>query len=217
MRHSYSSFSTYKQCPAKYRYSYLDKLPRSPMGPGAERGTRIHDSVDKFMQGKAEELDPEIHTQYGMWLYGIRTNYICEPEALFVIDRDWNFVEDGSEYAYVKGFMDLHTYKEDVEVNIYEWKTGKIYDEHEDQRFLYGTISLLMHPWADSVRVHGVYFDQKRSPASNGYSRDDLPFMIKEWDKRFKKMETDKHYSPNPSFKCKWCDFSKSKGGPCQF
>ena len=30
MRHSYSSLSTYKECPAKYSYRYIEKLPDVP-------------------------------------------------------------------------------------------------------------------------------------------------------------------------------------------
>lgn len=218
MRFSYSKWATYQQCPAKFKYSYIDKLPRTPPGPAAQRGNDIHNSVEQFMLGNNERLHDDIHSSFGQWLYSIRETTNTQPELKFTLDKDWNFINHNSkEDTYVTGFIDLCTDEEDDNVHIYEWKTGRVYDSHIEQRFLYGTIGLLLFPKCNSVTVHGVYFDQKKSPPPNTYHQETLDYSIETWDKRFSKVEQDEDYNPNPNFLCKYCDFSKDKGGPCPF
>jgi len=216
MPHSYSEYSTYKQCAAKHNYAYNMDFPRVPIGPAGQRGTQVHDTVEQFMLGKTDQLDKSIHEKYGQWLYGMRNNYECIPELRFSFDVHWNPVPWDDEDCFVRGFFDLHV-DADGEIIIYEWKTGKVYDTHVDQRFLYGFIGLLLHEDRKEITVHGVYFDQKENPPVEVYRRVNINFMKQEWQARFSQIEQDEIHAPNPSFLCKYCQFSKSNNGPCQF
>ena len=44
---SYSAYALYDQCPAKYRYAKIDKLPE-PRSEALERGDRIHKEVEAY-------------------------------------------------------------------------------------------------------------------------------------------------------------------------
>jgi hypothetical protein len=45
--------------------------------------------------------------------------------------------------------------------------------------------------------------------------RTDLPKAQKFWEGKVKAMLSDRVFAPRPNEKCKFCDFSQRKGGPC--
>ena len=53
---SYSSWNTYNSCPFKWKCKNVLMLPDSPAGPAAERGTAIHDMIDKYIMGHNDIL-----------------------------------------------------------------------------------------------------------------------------------------------------------------
>ena len=178
MRHSYSSWSTFNKCPAKYKYSYILKLPRGVAGPALIRGNAVHDSIENYMLNKAPEIHKDILNKYGLFMQNLKADAVCTPEPMFLLNDKWEFVTEEKE-AWVKGFLDLQVAWDD-ETDIYEWKTGRMYDEHSEQRMLYGLVGLLKFPEQE-----------------NAVAKDMFP--------------------ANPNFMCKYCDFTKDKGGPCQF
>ena len=80
--YSYSRLATFKKCPAKFKYSYIDKVDMPfEVSPAMERGTEIHNSLEAFMNGHTEQLHPDIHEHYGQFFFSLRANYTCQPEA----------------------------------------------------------------------------------------------------------------------------------------
>lgn len=214
---SYSGWTTHKQCPQKYKFSYVLKLPRDFSHPAAQRGTDIHNSIDKYVLGEADRLHPEIPVNYAQWLHGLR-QYEPMPEMKFAVDENWKLTDWEDKAAKWRGLMDLKLtpQPQDSEVRVYEWKTGKIYDDHAYQSELYGTIALGLHPEKSSAIVSNVYFDQGKKH-DREYRQVDLDGLRMLWDRRHKDVTNDDIYPANPGFYCRWCDFSKAKGGPCQF
>ena len=100
------------------------------MGPAAQRGTDVHQSIDDFMLGKSEQLHPEIHAQQGLRMMHLRDEAECSPELLWLLTRDFELTDDETE-AWIKGYMDLHAEYANA-VDVHEWKTGRIYDDHDD-------------------------------------------------------------------------------------
>ena len=94
MRHSYSSWSTYKQCPAKFKFSYIDKLPRGAVHPNAKRGTEIHKSVEDFINGSQPMLHPEINSEYGHWITSLKNNSECLPEPMWLVNSNWELIDN---------------------------------------------------------------------------------------------------------------------------
>lgn len=217
MVHSYSKWLTWHQCPAKYNYSYNLKLPRTPIGPAGQRGTDIHESVDNYILGKVDRMHNDIHKDWGAYIAPL-TQWECAPEEEWAVTKKWLPVPFNDEKAWARGKFDLR-HRNDTELHIKEWKTGKVYDEHAYQKHLYATVALVLFPAYNSVVVQGVYFDQpkKKQPQPEEHSRADLPIMKMTWQDRFKRLEQDKDFNPNPSFMCRYCDFSAAKQGPCRF
>lgn len=217
MRLSYSAWKTHDQCPRKYKHSYIDKLPRRPPGNAVNRGLEVHDSIDKYFQRKGEEVHPEVRNHYGQWFMQMR-EYDFTPELKFGVDENWEPAEFNDPKAAWRGLIDLaeNLAKGETEMDWYEWKTGKIYQDHAYQSNLYGTIALTCNPEVKLVRIHNVYFDQKKTETRE-YKREDLEGLQFLWDKRRSLIMNDEYYGPNPGWYCRYCDYGKEANGPCQF
>ena len=50
---SYSKLSLYKKCPHAFKLRYIDKV-RTPTGAAAERGIKMHEDIENYIQGVAE-------------------------------------------------------------------------------------------------------------------------------------------------------------------
>lgn len=211
MAHSYSSWSTYNKCAARYRYAYLDRLPGDPPSPQMERGTRIHESLEKYFLGEAKRLDKEVHAQNGLYVSQIKG--VHDPEWKWGLTKKLEPTDFDAQDAYVRGVIDLRTAGE-ASLHLHEWKTGKMYEEHADQGHLYGMVGLLDSP-VETVKVTVRYLDFGTG-TDFVYPQSELKMMQARWKDRFKKMDRDKTFAPNPSYLCRWCPYNRDRGGPCK-
>ncbi len=209
---SYTQVSTYETCPAKFSFRYRDRIKSSrPKSPAAERGTLIHGSIENFMLNKAEHVHPEV-TDYEDWLTDLKDGDAV-PEFKWALNDMWEVVDYGAENAYIRGFIDL-MYRDEDGVTGYEFKTGKRYPDHKAQVHLY-SIAARIHYDVDFITVVTVYLDEmdnhtvtyEHSMATDKYL----------WSSRIDKLDRDPYYAPRPGPYCRWCDFAKGVGGPCQF
>lgn len=218
---SFSKWSTYDQCPRKYKYRYKDRIPviQTERNDAAQRGTRVHESVEHMLQGKREDVDEEIQEEFGEWLISLK-NFDNIPELKFAIDKEFEVCDYDSPDCLVRGFIDLVVMPEVdgvPSVAGFEWKTGKLYDSHLAQKMLYGMVLLILYPDVKTTSITGVYFDHPKHNKKIVYSRSMLGTYKWMWLRRFDTMDADNVCAPNPSFLCKWCDYSKGNGGPCSF
>ena len=216
---SYSRMTTHGKCGLKYKWSYVDKVPvdRGEPGPALLRGTKLHDSAEHYVLGKIPQVDPELEF-YAQWLHGLKENYDCKPEFQWGLTRDFEPCDFDSPDAYIRGIFDLAVMsctEENGEGDIFEYKTGKIYDDHKLQREFYAIPAMLHFDWP-TVKVSTVYFDQKKTHEET-WTRDDIPAIKAKLDSKIHLMGLAGSWIPNPSWMCRFCDFSKDKGGPCNF
>ncbi len=217
--YSYSRLATFAKCPAKFKFNYIDKVKvEFIVSEAMERGSEIHNSLEAFMNGHSEHLHPDIHEHYGQFFFSLRETYDCQPEYKWGIDMDMAPCGYDHPDVMVRGFMDLRFVPKEERVQVFEYKTGKIYPEHTHQQRLYGTATLIELPDQKGVDVTAVYLDQKQNkkiyyPAS----------MLGEYTSMLKmEIETIENtpldeFIPKPQWACKWCQFSKQNRGPCQF
>lgn len=234
-RWSFSQFETYSQCPAKWKFANVLKLPRGPSGPAAARGSNMHDRVEAYITNQSNTLDPPEGLMFGDKKPArVAPRYIpiieeikmhpngdryCEKKLTF--DPDWE-VTYNRDMTSCTAILDAATYRKphatDTGVlKIYEWKTGKPKETHADQRKLYALCG--MRYWrADEVEVTTYYLEDTAEPqrlvlkGETGYEK-----LKALWNERSALMARDMICAPKPSFQCTWCEYSKSKGGPCIF
>ena len=102
-------------------------------------------------------------------------------------------------------------------------RTGEVRDDpkYMDQLQVYCTAVLSTHPEVEEVEATLVFIDappEKNEISAGGLvSRKMLPLLQKKWSQRAAGMLGDTLFAPRPSYSCRWCPFSKTRGGPCSF
>lgn len=209
---SYSKLATYEKCPAQAKYRYIDFLP-SPKSPQAERGIIIHKSFEDFLRRVTKTMHPEAE-HYKEFLVEARRDR-TRVEVKVAIDREWKIVDWKHKKAWGRSVIDGLKPPDDTRIDAFEWKTGKIYDDHVEQRRTYLIFMAAMYPELATYSITTYYIDQDTARKTT------LPFdRIKEAKRdlalRLWHMENDDRYQPRPGFYCGFCPFSRFKGGPCR-
>lgn len=229
---SFSQWENYNGCPQRWKFKSRLKIPGSPPGPAAKRGLEIHDSVERYI--KSEIGESQLHPAVSRKFIPILDEFRNHPggdrhtEYKMGFDAEWHLCGATSKYASCIAVLDAARYSKDVRtvdypqvplgvLHIGEWKSGKPKDTHADQRKLYALFG--MKGWlADRVEVTTYYLEDTAPPqrlvlaSESGYQK-----LIALWNDRISTMQRDEICAPRPSYQCNWCDYAKSKGGPCQF
>jgi hypothetical protein len=211
---SLSSLGLYEKCGFKYRLKYVEKI-KEVRSDSASRGVDNHAIVENFLKGAIPSLPDELGF-YRTFLEGLRS-YEIYPEHKISLRRDWTPTTWGAPDSWYRGVLDLKLVeREKNQAVVYDWKTGKIYPDHDDQKSLYSIAVLSEQPALYQVRAVHVYLDRHDSREKT-FHRDQVHDMRKQWEARVQRLEQDPVYIPNPGWHCKYCSFSRAKGGPCQF
>jgi hypothetical protein len=215
MIHSLSKLGTFEKCAAQYDYRYNKRLP-STKGPAAQRGIDNHALIERYIKGDSDELGE--YTFYKSWLDSLRVGTKCIPEAKLALASDWSARDWEADDIWWRGVLDLliPPMSPGVTAYVYDWKTGKIYPDHEDQREIYAIGAFCHYPDAIQVSCTHVYIDIKQQ-VKQDFHRDQLPAMQERWKRRFLALEGATEFPHNPQFSCRWCSYSRANGGPCPF
>ncbi len=216
---SYSRMSLYKKCPASYEWQYVlgNKQPFVP-GSAASRGLDIHQSIEDWYKGEGELHDeiPDKMIKHLGPTYSDTQIGKCEahPEYEFALNVDWEPCGFDDDEAVIRGYIDNLFLYED-KVVIHEYKTGREYHEHEDQKLLYGIIALtLWHQYSECL-IEGIYLDLKKVVPTR-VNRTFLKKMQEVWKRDIAKLDVP-IYPARPGIHCRWCPkSSKKEGGVCQ-
>jgi hypothetical protein len=206
-RWSYSSLSTYEECPAKWRYEYIDGI-RTPPSPAMERGTMLHSMCEKVLNGEIET--PGELAQIGRVLERLKANE-AKPERAWRLDSEWKPVDSGS---WVIGIIDVHFFK-DGALHVYDFKSGRSYPSHSKQLELYSLIGLCTFPEAQRAEVGAIYIDTGKLQRRRTIDRAEAPALLANWTGRARKMFADNDLLPTPGSGCYWCQHKDSMGGQC--
>lgn len=215
---SLSALSLFERCKYAYwnRYILGIKDNRLRTGPAA-RGTDIHKEIELYLT----EGHPLSHAVNSYWHGALNDikRYPFWAEHRIALDRNWQPVkwEDG----WLQMIIDLKVQKPGG-YTVYDWKTGKQYPEHFEQKELYALGVHAEHPEENSIRTVHVYLDlYQQTPRE--YHRDSMPARRTQWNVRVAKLEKyiadgDKgQWIPEKNHFCRSCQFSKVNGGSCKF
>lgn len=215
---SYSRWSVYAKCPARFMYKHLMKLP-DPGNAAMNRGSDIHTLAENVVKAKID-IPPELENVRAE-LEFCRDNFARAEEA-------WGFCDDWSWTGRTGWFGDdvWFRMKADVVVEydddtglVGDWKTGKMYLSNEEQVELFGAVALKRFPHWTEVDVRLWYTDQPAdaNEIQRIYTAKEAELIRKDWKRRVKPLFVDRRFAPTPSNACGWCPYSKGKGGPCKF
>ena len=216
IRWSYSKLSTYESCPKQFYYMYIAKLKPFVEVPAMVRGKKIHNLADDYVLGKIKNLPKELKVYSSEFVMLKAAGGTAEYDMSFTKNLkpcSWN---DWSNVWCISKLDSVCRLSTD-EAAFIDYKTGKVYDTHHDQSDVYA-LSMFVHwPKVKDVTGEFWYLDQPHEePGQWEYNRArDFGTLKKMFSNRVNKMATDKKLNRKPSYKCGYCDFNISRGGPC--
>jgi hypothetical protein len=206
-----SNFKDYEKCPAMYKYRRLQKLPE-PDSPAMARGTQIHTMAEMYVTGELSEVPDELKKLAED--FKLLKRLKPEMEKLWQFGKGWLQLL-GAGKLWRRSKLDaVHIGK--TEALVIDFKTGRVYPEHTDQFLHYAIDTLGRHPELKQVRTEGWYTDQGEVHDKT-YSKEELVEERKKWTAKAEQFLEATEFRPTPGKACKWCAFSKTKGGPCHF
>lgn len=221
---SYSRYADYKQCPAKFKFKHLMRLP-DPGSPAMQRGNDIHAMAEKYvkLRGKGK-IPPELKNVAVELEHCRKAGAIAEQAMGFHDDWQWTgqphwFDRGLSRPVWFRMKMDVAVSYEDCTGLVGDWKTGKKYFSNEEQIELFGAAALMRFPkWKEvDCRLWYTDVDADDNEIQRVYTVTDGAKIRRDWEKRVLPMFNDRRFAPTPNDKCHWCAFRKEAGGPCQF
>jgi hypothetical protein len=212
---SYSRWSTYEDCPRRARYRYLDKLPEGPKGRALVRGGEIHAEGEAFLKGD-RRMVPQAFEAFRSDLRALRrSDALAEAEWAFT--KDWKVTGWFDDDAWVRMKIDAHLMagRGLRQLRIIDFKTGQIRPANEVQLELYAVGGFSTYEKVTSVKAEFWYLDHGVIDAIE-FQRNELNSLRNVWDQRTLKMLNDTRFAIRPNTACRWCAYSKAKGGPCE-
>lgn len=228
---SFSRYSDYRQCPAKFKYKVVDRLPE-PSNPAMERGTKIHKLAEDYIKGVLKRLPIELDRfkstfvlLRGLYKKKIRT---MDVESTWAFTKTWVKTQwDDWTGCYLRIKMDcaVENIEDASQLIVYDWKTGKFRSEqttaYMEQLSLYALGAFHTYPHIKTVVPQLAYLDHgllhPSVDATVVYKRKELPVLTKDWERRVKPLFNDTVFAPTPSDLCRWCHYRRANGGPCQY
>jgi len=218
---SLSKLQVYEDCPAKFKYQYLDRVPvPEPTDPDHPfvRGRRIHKLAEDYLLGTTpEDALPDELANFSEEMRALRAH---KP----LVEIKWAYARDlsptgwmtrGRNATWLRMVADAVANYGDGHVDVFDHKTGRKYpDKAKDQADLLAWGTFRRYDTVQTVSVVYWYLDQDDELALD-YNRADAPALIQSFVPRVTAMETETTWPPRPSRLCGWCPFSRGEGGPC--
>lgn len=219
---SWSRFETFELCPLQFKLKFIDKLA-SPGSPAMARGNEVHKATASYLLGQTDALPEAVKLPFHRKLLAeCRDMEDKVVEQQWAFNRQWSptgwFDKAGAKNgaAWLRTIVDYGAVYEDMEVEVIDWKTGKAYGHNAEQVELFGLSVLCHFKPATKVTTRLVYFDAGTEQVDVVEAKD-KDKLIAKWTAKVQPMFDEVNFLPRPNDRCRFCDFSRSKGGPCRF
>lgn len=223
---SYSVYHKYLDCPFAVCLEKIQKVRIiEPPNEHFIKGDRVHKSAEIQIggRGKLPKLEPELKTVKALLVDLRKRQAAVELEWAF--NRQWEPTSwyDKDAWLRIKTDVCADSAKPPV-VDIIDWKTGRCYPDHAQQRSLYALGGLRLVQIGQlaggskdvQLTVKHIYLDTGLR-ATEKYAMASLEPLKREWMARIKKMMNDKVFNATPSPRaCRYCKFNIKSGGPCR-
>jgi len=237
---SFSRLDVYETCPKRAQLQYCKKIPEPPRGQPHKRcpvslesgelewhnnrGTRLHESMDKYIRGIKEKYAPELAC-LDVEMTNTRAAYeqgTVQTEQMWCYKGDWeptawndwdniNMRVKTDIFQVIEGTME-----EPIVAVVVDLKSGKIFGnegKHAQQLQLYALGAFKRYPTLDKVYVEVWYCDHDKIKTVEYTRRQSLGFQ-RDWDDRFETAKADVIFESRPSDNnCKWCPYKATEDG----
>lgn len=216
---SYSRYACWELCPLQFKLKFLDKLG-STGSPAMERGDKIHKNIAAYIVGNTETLLPDVLKN--PLPLALVNELRAFPVSDKLVEQQWGFTAQWKptgwfgNTTWFRAILDAAAMYEDMTGDVVDWKTGKKYGTAKDQMELNALSFMNQYQLTEAVTSRMVYIDTNDEDQEQFKVADKEKLRAK-WEAKVTPMFADEMYLPRPNDKCRFCDFSKSKGGQCRF
>lgn len=232
VRLSFSRIDSYRNCPRKFRYAYVDRLPSLP-SPHLSFGTSVHTALEKFYDRKLPEcpsvdellealyeawetegfaeLDRDEQVSYYRHAQQVLRRYhdrVAATYALPLATEAW-FEMPVGDTAVVVGSIDRVDRRADGQLHVIDYKTNR---RAQDRQRVAGSLQLGIYALACEY-----LFGQRPATVSLDFVVPGIEVAVDVADIDLDKVHTvvtevaeqirAQVYEPTPNRLCDWCDF----------
>lgn len=223
---SYSRLATFQQCKLRAKLAYVDRIPEPPrpLPPGKtehanDRGNRIHEAAELYVQGGIELID-ELKF-FDAELRELRALYKAGKVSLegeWAFDKDWMPTNWRSVDVWARIKLDAFVHLSKTHGVVIDYKSGRKSGneiKHAEQCQLYQLAAFMKYPELDVIDVELWYTDQDEITHQR-YTREQGMRSFQLFDRRGHAITSETNFPPSPNiFSCKWCPYGPTGTGHC--
>lgn len=229
---SVSKAKTFESCKAKFKFCYMDKLPR------VDRdfhifGKYLHQILENFhrelmnhpernseWRNVMKEAWDLAYTEYSEQLTGIQVKdaqamideycAILEEDGLpNVIGVEKDFYINLNNKVLLNGFIDRVQIDPDGLIHVADYKTTKDPKYLQDffQLLTYCYALMLEDPSIERMRASFILLRHSFDYITQEFTRDEVIPVAEKFLKTAYEIDDEKLWRPNPQFLCKYCDY----------
>ena len=208
---SHSSRKLFKKCPKQWHDKYINGNRTEP-GIAAARGKDIHFEIEQFFKAKRALTHPVLNP-WSRALEALSIEPGGEAEKSLGRNAEWEAVNFEDPAAYFRGQLDRSVLLPCGTRKIQDWKTGRIYADHQEQ----GEDYIALEEPAERYLIEFWYIDSPTHIATFHYNANMRADFIGRIKTEVEKIRTAEEFIPTPSnFNCKFCPLSWRNGGKCE-
>jgi len=209
----FSKLDTYRSCPQKFQFQFIKKLP-SPGSPAMERGSKMHENIESYLNGWQTSLIPEV-VSWKEAIDALKEKDFKAEQALG-FDKNWIKLPDWfSKATWLRVKMDA-SFIEGGKGTAIDFKSGKYRVPSTEQIELYAIGLHAANPELAEVSAEFWFLDTGET-YERTYPAQSLLDLRKKYERYVAPIYADEVFTPTPSNECRWCNYSKTKGGPCKY
>jgi|SRR5882724_4665208 len=230
---SYSRYQDYEKCPQLAKFKHVEKR-REPGSAAYAKGNRVHALAQVWVTREVPPLDRD-NKNYHAELLAVNKKGAPIPTELSTFEEEftelrltkgkgeqsWGFKSDWSltrwdDWAgcWLRIKTDFHYIVVEKKGKlrssdgfIIDYKTGREYSEHGEQRSLYALGMFLLYPDLRSVTAAHWYLEPGLERHDTWQAKD-FEKLREYWAKRTRALLSDTTFAPRPTAEnCQWCFF----------
>lgn len=223
---SHSKLGDFEKCKFLAWLKHDQKIPEPerPLKPGQlehanDRGTRIHQACEDYVNGKADAQVPEMREFAHEFdhLRRLHAMGIVSLEGEWAVDRDW--VPTDWRTGWHRSKVDAIVLPNEWSAIVIDYKSGKRFGnevKHSEQTQLYALNAVLRYPEIEEVTTELWYLDVKEL-ATATFTRAQILRFKANFDRRGRALTECTDFPPNPNiYSCQWCQYGPWNGGQCK-